>query len=187
MAGLDAKARKPAPVRDAETGFVVTDVDFKPIYANSAAVSVLSFAPGAPAGAASAAAIQERMRVILRMERFSPGAAPANFFSGRRRYVCHPVTLESIAPASSRRTVAAFLLERFSQGPITTPGFAERYRLSPRERETCEYLKRGLKTREIAERMQVSPNTIKQFIRAVGDKVGASTRSGIVGKVMSRT
>ena len=42
----------------------------------------------------------------------------------------------------------------------------------------------GLSSKEIATRMNVSPNTVKAFLRVVMIKMGVSSRSAIVGKVM---
>jgi DNA-binding CsgD family transcriptional regulator len=41
----------------------------------------------------------------------------------------------------------------------------------------------GLTNKEIAGRMNISPNTVRAFIRMVMGKLGVSTRSGIVGIV----
>jgi DNA-binding CsgD family transcriptional regulator len=41
----------------------------------------------------------------------------------------------------------------------------------------------GLTNKEIAGRMNISPNTVRVFIRMVMGKLGVSTRSGIVGIV----
>jgi DNA-binding CsgD family transcriptional regulator len=172
---------KTLPVQDGETGFLLTDVNFKPIYANGAAIELLTYPRGE---SASAASLQEQLRTLLRTKRFAPDSAPIDFQSGRRRYVCRSFLLNALVPPAGRQIIA-FHLERFPRRQAASVDPARRYRLSPRERETLEHLKRGLKTWEIAERMHVSPNTVKQFIRTVASKVGASTRSGIVGKVMS--
>jgi DNA-binding CsgD family transcriptional regulator len=60
----------------------------------------------------------------------------------------------------------------------------EQFDLTARERETVEYLLQGLTSKEIAVRMQISPNTVKAFLRLVMVKMGVSTRSGIVGKMV---
>jgi DNA-binding NarL/FixJ family response regulator len=41
-----------------------------------------------------------------------------------------------------------------------------------------------LTTKEIAHRMSVSPNTIKQFVKLTMSKMGVTTRSGIIGKLI---
>ena len=61
---------------------------------------------------------------------------------------------------------------------------SRRFHLSPRERETVSLLSEGLTTKEIAHRMSVSPNTIKQFVKLTMSKMGVTTRSGIIGKLI---
>jgi LuxR family transcriptional regulator, regulator of acetate metabolism len=56
--------------------------------------------------------------------------------------------------------------------------------LTQREKETVELLIQGLTSKEIATRMKISPNTVKAFLRIVMVKMGVSTRSGILGKVI---
>jgi DNA-binding CsgD family transcriptional regulator len=61
---------------------------------------------------------------------------------------------------------------------------AERFGLTARERETVQYLLEGLTSKEIAQRMKISPNTVKAFLRLVMVKMGVSTRSGIIGRIV---
>jgi DNA-binding CsgD family transcriptional regulator len=79
----------------------------------------------------------------------------------------------------------ALLLERRSPGWLSLSEISESYNLTRRERQTVELLVRGLTTKEIAVQMSVSPNTVKAFLRLVMIKLGVSTRSGIVGKIIS--
>jgi DNA-binding NarL/FixJ family response regulator len=44
----------------------------------------------------------------------------------------------------------------------------------------------GFTNKQIATRMGVSVNTVKTFIRVVMVKVGASTRTGIIGALIAR-
>jgi len=60
---------------------------------------------------------------------------------------------------------------------------SEQFDLTQRERETVEFLLQGLTSKEIATRMQISPNTVKAFLRLVMVKMKVSTRSGIAGKL----
>ena len=46
------------------------------------------------------------------------------------------------------------------------------------------YLLQGLSSKEIANRMNVSPNTVKAFLRLIMIKTGVSSRSAVVGKIM---
>jgi hypothetical protein len=46
-----------------------------------------------------------------------------------------------------------------------------------------EFLLQGLTSKEIANRMNISVNTVKAFLRLIMVKMNVSTRSGIAGKV----
>ena len=76
------------------------------------------------------------------------------------------------------------MLERASNEAITIAELSERFGLTVREQETVKYLLEGLTSKEIAERMKISPNTVKAFIRLVMVKLNVSTRSGIIGKIV---
>ena len=61
---------------------------------------------------------------------------------------------------------------------------AARFQLTDREREVVEHLADGLTSKEIAQRMRISPNTVKAFLRSVMIKMGVTTRSGVIGKIV---
>ncbi len=77
------------------------------------------------------------------------------------------------------------LLERGALGSRDITHTALKFGLTERERGTVELLLEGLTTKEIAQRMNISPNTVKAFLRAVMLKLGVSNRSGIVAKILS--
>jgi DNA-binding CsgD family transcriptional regulator len=58
------------------------------------------------------------------------------------------------------------------------------FNLTQREREVLEYLLQGLTTKAIANRMNISPNTVKAFLRMVMIKTRVSSRSAMVGKII---
>ena len=59
----------------------------------------------------------------------------------------------------------------------------EQYGLTPREREVASLLVEGLTSKEIAQRMDISAHTVKGYLHFVMTKLGATTRSGIVGRL----
>ena len=79
----------------------------------------------------------------------------------------------------------AIILERSSNGSIEIDQLSEKFHLSAREREVLPHLLNGLTTKEIASGMDISPNTVKVFLRMIMVKMGVSTRSGIVGKAFT--
>jgi len=77
----------------------------------------------------------------------------------------------------------AVVLERSGAASRAAAEVSESFRLTDREREVVELLIQGLTNKEIAGRMDISPNTVRAFISMVMGKLGVSTRSGIVGIV----
>jgi DNA-binding CsgD family transcriptional regulator len=175
----DSMARLTAGV-GAPRGFLLTDLNFKPLYANDVAMSILTFAHG---DAATIVTIAQRLRTILHANRFAHGLAAAEFVSGERLYVCHLQLLES--RGSRTLPMVVLLLERRVHESPPLWELTRQFRLSPRERETVRYLSQGLTTKEVAQHMRVSPNTVKQFVRLIMSKMGVTTRSGIVGKLVA--
>ena len=53
-----------------------------------------------------------------------------------------------------------------------------------REQEVLEYLLQGLTSKAIANRMNISPNTVKAFLRMIMMKTAVSSRSAMVGKII---
>jgi DNA-binding CsgD family transcriptional regulator len=166
---------------NAGVGFLLADVNLKPLYANGAAVQILGYG-SAGAAAQGAEFLQERIRSILRAERFALECSTTSFLSGRRRYVCRPFLLES--RQNHARPMVALVLERCPREGLDLSEASRLYHLSRRERETVQHLMHGLTTKEVAECMNVSPNTVKQFVRLIMTKMGVTTRSGIIGKLL---
>ena len=49
--------------------------------------------------------------------------------------------------------------------------------LAPRERQLVEFVRRGLRNREIAEQLGVTEGTVKAYLHAVFEKLGVSSRT----------
>jgi len=49
---------------------------------------------------------------------------------------------------------------------------------------TVMLLLRGLTSKEIADEMRISPSTVKSFLKLVMTKVGATSRTGIIAKIL---
>lgn len=63
---------------------------------------------------------------------------------------------------------------------VLDEGKQDALRITPRELEILELIAEGLSTREIAERVNVSENTVKTHSRRVFDKLGARRRTQAV-------
>jgi DNA-binding CsgD family transcriptional regulator len=58
------------------------------------------------------------------------------------------------------------------------------YHLTEREQQALEGIAAGLTSKEIAAGMNISPNTVKSFLRITMLKMGVATRVGLVGKLL---
>jgi DNA-binding NarL/FixJ family response regulator len=57
--------------------------------------------------------------------------------------------------------------------------------LSPRERQVIEFVGAGMTNREIANALELSPHTVKNYLCKIFDKVGASSRTELLYLTMS--
>ena len=83
-----------------------------------------------------------------------------------------------------RGPVVALLLERNQPGALNLESVTRKFRLTKRETETVKLLLQDLSTKQIASRMDISPNTAKAFLRSVMIKVGAENRTGIIARLL---
>lgn len=171
------------PTAQASTvGFVLVDSSLRPIYANSEAVKILIYPESVQNSTAVETLLVQKIRAIFQGLQFGPGSGSrTDFFSGKRRYHCRIFTLTlSYKNGSGSELARALLLERNRECHDLSE-LAEKFKLTQREQQVVELLVQGLTSKEIANRMRISPNTVKAFLRLVMSKTGVSTRSGIVG------
>ncbi|MBW3614667.1 MAG: helix-turn-helix transcriptional regulator, partial [Actinobacteria bacterium] len=63
------------------------------------------------------------------------------------------------------------------------PIIIEAYGLSPRERDVVRCIARGLSTPDITAELFLSAHTVRDYIKAVFEKVGVSSRGELVAKL----
>jgi DNA-binding CsgD family transcriptional regulator len=166
-----------------QPGFLLLDNSLDAIASNQEAIKILTY-PNAP----------ERIKRldILLADKIRTGLVnrhPSNGFdfvrefkSGKRRYFCRSFQVET--NNKTMPLLTALLLERSCSGTTAVAQLGQEFELTQREKETVELLVQGLTSKEIANRMNISPNTVKAFLRIVMVKMGVSTRSGILGKAI---
>ena len=169
--------------RAPSTGMVLLDSSLRPIYANAEAVKILAY-PGSPRKTKFVEGFPvEKIRAIIHKQQGDPESSfGTQLSSGRRRYLCRVYALTSSSKKGSE-SATVLLFER-NPGSLDLFQMAGEFHLTQREREAVELLAQGLTSKEIANRMRISPNTVKAFLRLVMVKTGVSTRSGIIGKFL---
>lgn len=175
-------------IAPSKSGFLLLDMSLNLIASNPEAVRILSYPSNPDRIKHLRIFVSDRVRGGLQ-DYLSPEYSNnmKQYESGRRKYNCRKFHVNYDSNASPQPAIVV-LLERNAPHDL---GFEETYRmfnLTPRERETVELLVHGLTTKEIADRLSISPNTVKAFVRLVMVKMGVSTRTGVVGRLTaSRT
>ena len=164
--------------RLAEVGLILLDSSMKVMYCNEEALSVFSYPDRPGTGKTLQTALTERIHEVFNDQALAENL-PVLFLSGRRRYICRSFSL-GVSFNGPSKPSTAITIERDRQ-PLYD--LEVRFQLTERERQAVEHLAEGLTSKEIAGRMNISPNTVKAFFRLVMTKMSVSTRSGIVGKV----
>jgi DNA-binding CsgD family transcriptional regulator len=186
-AGTEVTLMKPTSTKASvnSEGFLLLKPDLSPILVNRAAAEILSY-PHKPENHKNLDDyLASRVRTGLVSSESSRVPTLVTIFqSGRRRYQCRAYRVNPMAQGGSLGSLA-IILERGSNRLLSIAQVSERFHLSSREKEVLPYLLNGLTTKEIASGMDISPNTVKVFLRMIMVKMGVSTRSGIVGKAFT--
>ncbi len=149
------------------------------IASNAEAVQILCYPEKPDKRRQLSAMVAEK--IPMELLRAQPDArSVAEFTSGRRRYTC---TVHSLDVPGRAKGCTAILLERVPSPEVTLYGICRKYNLTARERQAMGHLLRGLTSKEIAQQMGISPNTVKAFVRSAMTKMGVSTRAGLVGRI----
>jgi DNA-binding CsgD family transcriptional regulator len=166
-----------------QSGFLLLDKSLGPVASNQEAIRILTY-PNIPERIKRMDVfLGDKIRAGLVSRQSSSGLEfVKEFKSGRRRYFCRSFPVET--NGKGMPLVAALLFERCSSSTTALAQVGQDFELTQREKETVELLIQGLTSKEIATRMKISPNTVKAFLRIVMVKMGVSTRSGILGKVI---
>jgi DNA-binding CsgD family transcriptional regulator len=168
----------------AAAGFILVDTERKLIYANPEAKRILTYPEASRRFKLAWTPLQKKIFPALAKQNSpSSSTSQVEFISGRRKYVSRAFPLTKPQDGRPAGAAIAVLLERGGSGSYAVAEVCERFHLTDRERVVVEFLIQGLTNKEIAGRMNISPNTVRAFVRMVMIKLGVSTRSGIVGIV----
>ena len=165
-------------------GILLLDRGQRPLYANEEAVSILTFPENLGENKRLYCLLVEKINSVLpKQNGFSSSKCSLELSSGKRRYQVRVFELNSHL-GNGHGLILAVLLERNNRAPLYLSGMSQQFRLTQREAEAVQLLTQGCTTRQIASRMDISPNTAKTFLRSVMLKTGASDRSGILAKIL---
>jgi DNA-binding CsgD family transcriptional regulator len=176
---------KKAPPSTSSSGFLLMDSSLTTMLFNAEAIRILSYPAKLPNASRPDAFLAGKVRSSLIRPNPS-GASPfvTEFRSGRRRYLYRAFLVDTLDKGPSHASIAV-LLERGSSALIALSQVSQQFNLTGREREALEYLVQGLSSKEIADRMNISSNTVKTFLRLIMIKMGVSSRMAVVRKIIT--
>ncbi len=164
---------------------MVLDSALNPIYANDEAIRILTYPKNPKRIRGLNSFLVNRIQSVLNCKAPARSALAGDLTSGNRHYQYRTIPIEPEAQDSARHLSLALLIERSASVGYSASELAERFHLTKRERESVQYLFQGFTSKEIATRMNISPNTVKAFMRLIMVKMGATTRSGIIGRIFT--
>lgn len=182
-------AKKKAPPPSSVIGLLMMDSSLNVMWFNPEAMQILGYPDNISNAANSEILLGEKVRSVL-IARTSADEATlvSQFRSGKRLYFCRSFAIDSLMKAdpqakgvSHHRMVV--LLERGPSGLVLLSEICQQFNLTRRENEVLEYLLQGMSSKAIAKRMNVSPNTVKTFLRLIMIKTGTLSRSALITKI----
>jgi DNA-binding CsgD family transcriptional regulator len=170
-------------VKQSRVGVLLVDSQLRPMHYNDEALNILGYPEKARQLQSLEDVLPLTSQQLARLN--EPGSrSEIEFTSGRRRYICRAFLLSGERIADRIQPWLVLMLERESVQPVDITRWSEEHQLTNRECETVRLLLMGLSSKEIASQMSISPSTVKTFLKLVMAKVGATSRTGIVAKIV---
>jgi DNA-binding CsgD family transcriptional regulator len=180
-----AQRLKPRPIV-AEDGLVLMDSLLRVVAFDAGAAAILNPPYPTDAGAKSLMPPQVPNEIVNAIRNRDPGdLSPLTMSTriGNSDFKCQVYVLDS-QNDSFGEPMTALHLEKDYLAVDAIREIADKHHLTVREQEVLRGMSMGFATKELAARMNISPNTVKAFLRLVMIKLGVTTRAGIVAKIL---
>jgi len=175
-------AKPPAPV---EEGVVITDLTLQPIALDGGAFAILGGKEAAfPSPRTTVRIPEEFLRFLSGSSSGSTAVKTMHLRIGDCDYNCRAYVMKKPENAVLAEPVLVVHLQRISYPHHAIRRVASEYHLTDREQEALRGISMGLTSKELAERMNISPNTVKTFLRTMMIKMGVTTRTGMLSKLL---
>jgi DNA-binding CsgD family transcriptional regulator len=123
----------------------------------------------------------EILDVIRNLDPTDLSSTDIRFHLGNSDYTCRTYLMET---AAGTPAMIALHIEKVSAMTDAVSIVADKYHLTDRERETLLGISMGLSSKELAEKMNISPNTVKVFLRLIMIKMGVASRGAIIAQIL---
>jgi DNA-binding CsgD family transcriptional regulator len=163
-------------------GIILADASLRPVALDRGAASL--FRPAQTRGRGEPPVAPEDILQAFRGRIGSNlNGSIARFRIGKQGYVGRAFLLEPSSGSPQHRLIAIHI-ERDVSPSDAVCRVATDYDLTDREKETLIGISRGLTYKEVAEQMNISPNTVKAFLRLIMIKMGVTHRGAIITKLL---
>ena len=182
MQDFNADSEDPAIVPEA--GLLLMDLSLNVIAVDRGATGILNCLNGHGAKPEGGTLVPKEILDIVRNRKgITLSSTKTQFRVGRHEYSCRTHLVEFHAKQSSQ-PIMALHLEKVSSVGDQVHEARVKYNLTEREEETLRGISMGLTAKEVAELMNISPNTVKAFLRLIMIKMTVTTRAGIIAKLL---
>jgi DNA-binding CsgD family transcriptional regulator len=168
----------------ADTGVVVTDLSLRPIAFDHGVLSILGDINEPEGENPAVSVIPKQISEAVDGHILNGSGIRVALKGAEASYRCIIYKVERLDSSSAAEPMLALHFQRGLAPEDAIDYTASLCNLTDREVEVLRGLSRGLTSKEIALRMEISPNTVKSYIRLIMVKIGVTTRSGIVGKLL---
>ena len=164
-------------------GLVLIDLSLKSVAFDRGAALLLGYASSKPGIKGEPSLPKEILDMIRGRKPADLSAAKTYFRVGESEYVCRVHVME-LPNRLWKEPLLALYLEKaaFVNGAVYD--VATRYHLTVREAEILRGISTGLAPKEVAKRLNISPNTVKSFLRLIMTKMGVTTRAEMFAMIL---
>jgi DNA-binding CsgD family transcriptional regulator len=173
------------PARMPEVGILLLDESSKVIACDRGASTLLGVMGANDDGNKITVSLPSEIVEALAIHRDTEKTQwKVQFRVGPTEYVCRCYVLQTPNGRLAELSFIALHLERVAGADEAINEAIAIYRLTDREQQTLRGILLGLSTKEVADQMRISPNTVKAFTRLIMIKLGVTTRWGIIAKIL---
>jgi len=167
-------------------GIVVADIHFKLIAIDRQAEAILNDLAGQASSVDGPVSLPAEILNLLSAHPLNDlDTMHVHLSAGTRDYSCR-VSVTKPRRDNAAEPLLVLYLKREVSVIDTVHRVGQEYHLTEREQEALIGVSMGLTSKQLGVRMNVSPNTVKAFLRLIMLKMGATTRSGVVGKLLGQ-
>lgn len=184
IARAQAEHEMPGGQPEDESGLVLLDPTLTPIAFDRGAATILSYPDRVNSIRSVAECIPSEIMTAIRSRK--PGELSSfelHFRRGARQYFCRAFLVETTSRPPALLFVALHL-ERERSDSNAFRELGNTYNLTKREQEALGYLSLGFTSKEVAQQMDISPQTVKGFLRGIMAKMGVVSRGEILARLL---